>query len=233
MGSGVGMKGRVFILTGEPPEKPGGLEHVVREMKRALENRGYIAEVLHRKNTAPQWVAEPNGKWQGFLADFFLSWYLGNQVGKRAGEDVVAVLSNGPLGWHLLGLPRSVKKIHFYHGTYRGQGEAIKPFISRAGAWKLKWWDSMVLERWSGKSKIILVNSDQTGGEVSKFFGFKSKTLGYPLDLQRFRPHDVVESRRSLGLPENKRIGIFVGSTEPTKGFPIVRRMIDELSEVE
>lgn len=226
------MRPRVLILTGEPPESPGGMEQVIREMAKGLEGRGYLVEVLHRQNSAEGWVQRPAKKWQAYTADAVLSLRLGRRVSERMGEDVVAVFSNGPFGWYLPRVPARVQKLHFYHGTYRGQASGIRPFISRLSFWKLKWWDSMVLERWSGRGKEILCNSDQTRTEVSSFFGYEGKTVWLPLDLGRFRPLDKMESRRGLGLQEGKSFGLFVGSTQPTKGFPVVRSLISALPEV-
>ena len=226
------MKQRIFVLTGDPPEIPGGMEHAVRELTRGLEQRGYTVEVFHRSNTsAPAWVAKPADKWQGYAADVLISWYIGLQVRKRMGEDVVAVLSNGPYGWYV---PCSVvtKKMHFYHGTYRGQAKEIRPFISGAGAFKLKWWDSMVLERMSGRGKQILCNSDQTREQVSNYFRYKGSTVWYPLDTTLFCPLDKLASRQFLGLPDRGHIGLFVGSTQPTKNFGMVRRLIEEFRDV-
>jgi len=226
------MKQRIFILTGDPPEIPGGMEHAVQELTRGLEQRGYAVEVFHRNNTsAPNWVARPANKWQGYAADVLISWYLGLQVRKRIGKDVVAVLSNGPFGWYV---PCSalIKRMHFYHGTYRGQANEIQPFISGSGAIKLKWWDSMVLERMSGRGKQILCNSDQTREQVSKYFGYQGSTVWYPMDTSLFRPLDRLASRRALGLPDCGHIGLFVGNTQPTKNFGLVSRLMDELQDV-
>ena len=227
------MKGRILVLTGDPPETPGGMEHLIREMKKGLEGLGYTTEVLHRHNASPSWVARPANRWQSHLADALMGWYLGRGVRQRMGEDVVAVLSNAFFGWPLPRHPERVKKIHFYHGTYRGQSDAIRLFISRAGACKLKWWDSMVLERLSGRGKQILCNSEQTRGEVRRFFGYEGATVWLPLDTAHFRPLDKLEARRSLRLAERKPVGLFVGSTQPAKGFPVVRRLIEALPEVE
>ena len=226
------MKQRVFLLTGDPPEIPGGMEHAVRELKDGLERRGYTVEVFHRGNTsAPTWVAKPRNKWEGYAADVLISWYIGRRVRARMGSDVAAVLSNGPFGWYAPCGP-AVKKMHFYHGTYRGQADEIRAFISRAGAFKLRWWDSMVLERMSGRGKQILCNSDQTRAQVSKFFGYDGSTLWYPIDTSLFRPLDKSTARRSLGLPEEGHVGLFVGNTQPTKNFGLVNRLIEELTDV-
>ena len=226
------MKQRVFVLTGDSPEIPGGMEHAVRELIKGLERRGYDVETFHRHNvSAPGWVSSPTNKWQGYGADVLISWYLGLRVRERMGKDVAAVLSNGPFGWYAPSSPLA-KKIHFYHGTYRGQAREIRPFISAAGAFKLKWWDSMVLERMSGRNKQVLCNSDQTRDQVSEYFGYTGSTTWYPIDTALFRPLDKLEARRALGLTDSEHIGLFVGNTQPTKNFGLVRQLIDELGNV-
>jgi len=89
-----------------------------------------------------------------------------------------------------------------------------------------------VLERLSGRGKRILCNSDQTREQVEKFFGYKGSTVWYPMDTSRFCPLDKFTCRHELGFCESDRIGIFVGSTQPTKNFNIVRRLVDELNGV-
>ena len=226
------MTGRILVLTAEPPETPGGAEHVIRELTKGLENRGYHVAVLHRRNSSPDWVAGPKRKWQRYAADVALGWYLGRGVKKNLDTQVVAVISNGVFGWYLPKLPRAVRKIHIYHGTYRGLSEAIRPYISALGALKLKWWDSMILERLSGKGKQILCNSDQTRDEVLAYFGHEGVTTWLPMDTRHFCPLDKLESRRKLFLPPSVEIGMFVGSTHPSKGFPVVQSLMESLPGV-
>src|SRR6266550_9039506 len=166
------------------------------------------------------------------MAFVVLSWFLGRQVRRLAGPDLIAVVSNGPFGWYLPGLPKSVRKVHFYRGTYRGQADMIRPYIAFTGALKLKWWDSMVLERQSGRGKLVVCNSDQTRREVQEYFGYSGETIWLPLDTVRFAPLDKLESRRKLELPEAKEIGLFVGSAHPAKGFSTVRKLIDAFPEI-
>ena len=226
------MRPRVLILTSEPTDAPGGMEHAVRELETGLGCLGYAVAVLNRENAAPRWVARPENKWMGYAADVALSWFLGRKVGTLVGPDLIAVVSNGPFGWYLPRLPKSVRKVHFYHGTYRGQADIIRPFISLLGAFKLKWWDSMVLERQSGRGKLVVCNSDQTRQEVQEYFGYSGETVWLPLDTSHFAPLDKLGSRRKLELPETRKIGLFVGSTHPMKGFSTVRRLIDAFPEV-
>ena len=108
------MKQRVFVLTGDSPEIPGGMEHAVRELIKGLETRGYAVETFHRHNvSAPGWVSSPTNKWQGYGADVLISWYLGLRVRERMGKDVAAVVSNGPFGWYAPDSHHSLKKYIF------------------------------------------------------------------------------------------------------------------------
>jgi glycosyltransferase involved in cell wall biosynthesis len=226
------MRARVLILTSEPTDAPGGMEHAVRELETGLDRLGYAVEVLNRENAAPRWVARPGNKWMGYAADVALSWFLGRNVRKLVGPDLVAVVSNGPFGWYLPGLLKSVRKVHFYHGTYRGQTDKIRPYITFVGSLKLKWWDSMVLERQSGRGKLVVCNSNQTRQEVQEYFGYSGETVWLPLDTSHFAPLNKLESRRKLELPETRKIGLFVGSSHPTKGFSTVCKLMGAFPDV-
>jgi glycosyltransferase involved in cell wall biosynthesis len=209
------------------------MEHFVRELARGFGIRGYGVEILHRENSAPARTNGKFGRYRHKLTASALGYFIGRKAQMRLDEDVVAVISNSDVGYYPLHPPsKRTRLIHFYHGTYRGQAEAIRPFISFPGYLYLKWWNSMVLERFSGSRKTVLTCSDQVRDEVAEFFGHSADAMWYPLDLERFKPRDVTEARRSLALPEEKRIGLFVGSAQPTKGFPMVRKLVDALPEV-
>jgi glycosyltransferase involved in cell wall biosynthesis len=225
--------GRVLILTPNSPDALGGAEHFVRDLAHGLGIRGYGVEILHRDNSSPAWTRRKLGRYVQKLSGSALGYFIGRHAQMRMDDDVVAVISNSDVGYYPLRPPsKRTRLIQFYHGTYRGQAEAIRPFIRYPGYIYLKWWDAMVLERLSGRSKQVLVCSDQVGQEVRRFFGYPSTTVWYPMDLSRFFPHDPQTSRRELGLPLTGPIGVFVGSTHATKGFPVVRRLIEAIPEV-
>lgn len=226
------MKGRVFILTNVSPERAGGAEHFVREMIKGAENCGYEVKVFHQGNSEPKWLAARTGRLGKKFAGTLNGYWIGRNAQKDLAEDVVMVISNSDVGYYPLRSGTPLKLVHFYHGTYRAQSEAIRAFISHTGYLYLKWWNSMVLERLSGNGKTVLTCSDQVREEVREFFGHRAIAMWYPLDLERFKPGDVVEARRNLALPEERPIGLFVGSTQPTKGLPMVRKLIHELPEV-
>jgi glycosyltransferase involved in cell wall biosynthesis len=226
------MKGQVFILTPDSPERAGGVEHFAREMIKGLESSGYETKVFHKDNSGPKWLVTRTGRLGKKLASTLNGYWIGRNAQKHLTENVVMVISNSDAGYYRLRSATPLKLVHFYHGTYRAQSEAIRAFISRAGYLYLKWWNSMVLERFSGNGKTVLTCSDQVRGEVAEFFGHRAIAMWYPLNLERFKPRDVVEARRELALPEKGPIGLFVGSTQPTKGFPMVQKLVNALPEV-
>jgi glycosyltransferase involved in cell wall biosynthesis len=226
------MKGTVFMLTPESPENGGGMEHFVREALRVLEARGYRTEVFCRGNSEPSWFAKRTGRLGKKLAGTLRGYWIGRNAQEHMTEDVAAVISNSDVGYYPLRRASPIKKIHFHHGTYRGQSQAIRPFIKYSGYLYLKWWGSMTLERLSGRGKIVLVGSEQVSGEVLRFFGHDSTVVWLPINTKRFRPHDMMACRANLGLPTEMPIGLFVGSVHPMKGFLLVKRLIERLPKI-
>lgn len=226
------MNREVFILTAEAPEGPGGVEHFVRELGKGLTSCGYRVRFFHRQNCVPAWLRAPANRWMRYLSDVLMGYWIGRAAARQLGNGVAAAISNGPVGWFPFRCRAGAKWIHFYHGTYRGQAEAIRPWITPLGYLKLKWWDAMVLERASGWRKLCLANSDQTRDEVARFFRWNAATLWLPLDTSSFRPLDRNACRDALGLPRDAVVGLFVGSAEPAKGLPVVQQLVREFEDV-
>jgi len=226
------MKKEIFILCSEPPEQLGGVEACVREQARGFEKRGYNARVFHRANSRPPFFSRNARKLSHHLTDVIDGFYIGRAAQKAMHEGVAAVISHSIVGWYPLRVPPGCKQFHLYHGTYRGQAEAIRPIITYPGYLKLKWWDSMVLERMSGRRKQVFSVSELIRIEVKRFFGYDSITLGNPLDMSQFRPLNRAECRGKFGLPQEGVVGVFVGTTQPNKNFPVILRLIEALPEV-
>lgn len=225
--------GQLYLLTTGRIERPGGVERFLTTLAGCARERGFEVRVFHRENSAsPRWrKQELSGKVEALLGDCLQSYFVGTAVRRALGPRVRLVLSNATVGWFPLG--DGVPQAHFYHGTYRGQVEAIRPFLSGRGYLRMKWWDSMVLERWSGKGKRCLVNSEQTRSEVKQFFGYESSTVWLPLDTAHFRPLARSACLRALQLEEDRPVGLYVGSVHPTKGFPAVRELVASMPELQ
>lgn len=223
---------RVLLLASQPIHERGGAEHASRELADCLVKRGYEVEVLDLRTASPAWLWKFLGSFDRRLAVQVAEFFLTRAVRARCQPNVSAIISQGDVGFLPLRLPRGVKLIHFYHGTFRGQADAIRPFISRLGFLYLKYWDSMVLERAGGRGKMVVCNSDQTRAEVERFFGHAATTVWYPLDIERFRPLDRAEAERRLGITSSGKVGLFVGSAGPMKNLAIVRGLVRDLPEV-
>jgi len=207
------------------------METFIREQISGFELRGYIVRTFHRRNSGRDTFLRAANFMSNHFVSGLLGWIIGRAAQRAMHEGVVAVISHVLVGWYPLSVPPRCKQIHFYHGTYRAYAEAMRSHISLLGYWKMKWWDTMLLTRLSGRGKLILCNSDQVAEEVKRFFGYESHVLSL-IATRRSAPLGRAECCRALGLPVDALIGAFVGSLHPMKNFPMVRALIQALPEV-
>ena len=66
--------------TGVPPDRPGGVEHFVRELTVALEGRGYSTEVLHEENSVPTVLRSRGGKMRRRIAGNLLGYFVARKA---------------------------------------------------------------------------------------------------------------------------------------------------------
>lgn len=218
------MRDEVFILTTGPLERLGGVERFLQYVARGFEERGYGVRVFHVENSCPErWqYPKPNHQLDRLLGAALHGHYIGKAAKKALHPGVRLVLSNSTVGWYPLG--KGVKHAHFFHGTYRGQAEAIRPFIKYQGYLKLKWWDAMLFERFSGKNSIALCCSESIQTEIRRYFGYDAWVMWYPIDLHHFRRLDTQDCRRQLGI-KTESAALYVGSSHPMKGFEVIKHI--------
>lgn len=221
----------IFILTTGPIEGLGGMERFLQYIASGFQERGYDVRVFHVENACPErWRhRNPKNKVGWLVAAGLHGFYIGRAAKKALHPGVRLVLSNSTVGWYPLG--KGVKHAQFFHGTYRGQAEAIRPFITYRGYLKLKWWDAMLLERYSGKNNIALCCSEPIRDEIRRYFGYDAHVMWYPIDLNHFRRLDTQDCRRRLGI-ESERVGVYVGSSHPMKGFGAVEHVARKFPEL-
>jgi glycosyltransferase involved in cell wall biosynthesis len=225
------MRDEIFILTTEPIDGLGGMERFLQYLVSGFEERGYAVRIFHTQNTGPERWRRPNpsNKLEWLLATGLHGFYVGRDAKKALHPGVRLVLSNSTVGWYPLG--KRAKCAQFFHGTYCGQGEAIRPFIKYRGYLKLKWCDGMLFERLSGKNKFALCPSEPVRAEIRRYFGYDAHVVWYPIDFTHFRRLDMNSCRQDLGLGRGP-VGLFVGSTSPTKGFSVVERLARENPQI-
>lgn len=207
----------------------GGVAAVCRSMAAALEEAGVAVEhvdshALVQRNRLTG--ALPGRRhWQG-IAEVALS---AQAVANRAAVDLT--LTNGPVGWGI----DSPAAVHFYHGTYAGQAQAVRGHIRTRGYLKLRFFDSGILERFAGRQKLCLANSQQTAREVRRFFGHQAETVWCEVDTDTFRPgsrdRDLLET---LGVgDDSRRVGLFVGAGRPMKGEVTAFDVMEQIPEID
>jgi glycosyltransferase involved in cell wall biosynthesis len=225
------MRDEVFILTTGPIERLGGMERFLQYVSSGFQERGYSVRIFHSENTGPElWRhPNPNNKLAFLLAGGLHGFYIGRAAKEALHPRVRLVLSNSTVGWYPLG--SKVKHAQFFHGTYRGQAEAIRSFIKYRGYLKLKWWDAMLLERYSGRNSIALCCSESIQAEIRRYFGYDAQVMWYPIDLNHFRRLDMQDCRRRLGI-ESEAVGLYVGSSHPMKGFAAVEHVAQKFPEL-
>jgi len=206
------------------------MERFLQYVVAGFRERGLGVRIFHIDNTVPEaWRhPSPDQKIRRLLSDVLAGICIGSAAKKALHPGVRLVLSNSTTGWYPLGA--HVKRAHFFHGTYRGQAEAIRPFISYLGFLKLKWWDAMVFERLSGKNKIALCCSDQIRSEIDRYFGYHAEVMWYPIDLNHFRTLDMQSCKKQLGL--SGPVGLFVGNSSPMKGISVVEHIARQFPDL-
>ena len=225
------MADEIFILTTGPIEGLGGMERFLQYLAGGFQERGYGVRVFHSENTGPERKrhSRPASKLGLLLYSGLQGYYIGKAAREALHPGVQLVLSNSTVGWYRF--DKSVKHAHFFHGTYRGQAEAIRPYIKYQGYLRMKWWDAMVLERYSGKNNIALCCSEPIRKEIQRYFGYDAHVMWYPIDLNHFRRLDTRECRRQLGI-ESEAVGLYVGSSHPMKGFGAVEHVARKFPEL-
>ncbi|MGO8733692.1 MAG: glycosyltransferase family 4 protein, partial [Terriglobia bacterium] len=171
------------------------MERFLQYLAHGLEEQGYGVRVFHPENSCPEQWRHPHSdhKLEWLLAGGLHGYYIGKAAKRALHPGVRLVVSNSTVGWYPLG--RGVRHAHFFHGTYRGQAEAIRPYIKYQGYLKLKWWDAMLLEKFSGKNSIALCCSESIQAEIRRYFGYDAQVMWYPIDLNHFRRLDRQECR--------------------------------------
>ena len=128
----------IFILTTGPIERLGGMERFLQYLASGFEARGFGVRTFHTENTGPKDRPRQNhsNKIKRLMASGLDGYYIGRAAKEALHPGVRLVLSNSTVGWYPLG--KGVKHAQFFHGTYRGQAEAIRPFIKYQGLAKMQ-----------------------------------------------------------------------------------------------
>jgi glycosyltransferase involved in cell wall biosynthesis len=215
---------RAMVVGSAPLDESGGVEACCREVISALDANGFSSEYLSgREQVGSQLKRVPGRRLWSSMAEAGLA-----ATSARALPDADLVISNGPIGWGI----RGRRSVHYYHGTYAGQAEAVRKSVRRRGYLKLKYLDSMSLERMAGRGKLCLANSERTAQEVAHYFGYDCRVVWCPVDTAKFMPGTPDEElKHLLGIKDKRPVGLYIGADRPMKGpavaLEVMRRTPD------
>lgn len=198
------MTPRAAIISAGVDTRMGGVERFSASLEAALAD-GWQISRLSPQRTVPRNIARFG------LKDV---WQSRDAAAPLRCDTVDIVISNGTLGW---GSPRSVPRIHVFHGTSPTSAWRNRALPRRE---RLRSGLAGGVAEWlAGRSTTTVAVSVSAAEEVERIYRIRvDAVIENGVDTELFSPRDRVEARRLLGLPSSQKIALFVGRAEPRKG---------------
>lgn len=211
------MIAKAAIITAfDPFTFKGGIETYTIQLVDLLEN--------HHVNTSIYHTGLVNKK-HDFHNDYLGRLYLTGRMLLENDKDYDLVIANAFYG---LGyFPPRVKTFNIFHLTHMGFAEKIKDVVppSQYLEWKFLWGE--LSESVSSYDRIKIAVSESVKDELSKYYGFSdAKVVPHGIDTNIFVKSDKVICRRKWGIPEERRVGLYVGRWDILKGCDILEEII-------
>lgn len=203
---------KIVLLTGNSFSRiPAGVEHFSELLKQVFPKLQIMAfDQLHQK-TLP-FLAEPlkaRAVWQ----------YLQNQLHSLNPE---IVFFNGMYGFFLP--PKTdFFKLGICHGTYSS-------FAAQAMPWGLDRLRTKFIYSWFERKSLqnaesIISNSEFTRDILKKDYSLNSRIVPFAIDFSVFKPQSREKARKETRLPLGKKIILFVGRPDYSKGFDMLEKL--------
>jgi glycosyltransferase involved in cell wall biosynthesis len=139
------------------------------------------------------------------------------------------VISNEIAGVGLKLLAPEVPAIQVFHFTYRGFAEgAMHGSAGYYGSRAVH----PIFERIAANGKRVVAVSHKTRRELEAYYGLAAKVIENAVSMEDFRPLSRSECRARLGIKWDGPIGIFVGRTDATKGFDVVKGLAKRRKDI-
>jgi len=142
------------------------------------------------------------------------------------------VIANGYYGGGYL--TKNLKTFTIFHSTHTGYADAIKGFIPLSTYLEIRYIIGELLEQSCASGARIIAVSNRVKSELEGYYGLEDiEVIPNPVDTSFFfRLHDKEELRNKYGIPQNQKVGLFVGRWEISKGRDIVERLMHELNDL-
>ena len=131
------------------------------------------------------------------------------------------VFTNGMYGWALTPEKVNCPIINIQHGTYAGFADnAMKLSLNY---FRTRYVYSRYERKGAQRATVVVANSAFTKQNLEKYYGVKdARVINQCIDMDVFKPMNKIIARKNLSLPQDKKICLFVGRPDYTKGFDVV-----------
>jgi glycosyltransferase involved in cell wall biosynthesis len=200
-----------IIVSPNPITATGGVERMSGLVVRILEERGWQVSVACPPASPPRSIYRVG------LGSLWLS-----HAAARAAADLgpaKLIVTNGFLG---AGFPSEIPRVHVYHGTMVRSSIATRALMPRRELAR-RMLGGGLSEVLSARAATVVCVSESAAREVQRYYRVRvDEILPNAIDTAVFRPFPRAEAREQLGLPEDRRIALYVGRPDRGKGFQLL-----------
>ncbi|HXX58618.1 MAG TPA: glycosyltransferase family 4 protein [Thermodesulfovibrionales bacterium] len=216
---------KALILTGfDPLTHTGGIEAFTKTLLRLFESMHIQGDLL-------------------CASDFGNTFNLHHEFSGRvyaAGRSLLSldtgeyecIVSNGYYGGGYF--PKTVKTFTIFHSTHAGYADAIKGCIPHSTYLEIRNIVGDVLERSAASGAKIIAVSELVKTELQEYYGLQDiDVIPDPVDTDVFSPTlGKEEAREKYGIHRSRRVGLFVGRWEISKGKDIAERIMADMRDL-
>jgi glycosyltransferase involved in cell wall biosynthesis len=198
----------VWICSYLPSSRGAGVERFVEMMANIAKKAGFHPKVIDMTTVVPQTARFRKLR-------YYVAWRVGREVNRAAKpEDVI--ICNNFFSWNA----RRSRSMVVYHGTDKGRALKNRRNMSLLRNVAVRTIGAH-LEKKTGTGRMAIAVSNSAREEVEEHYHVGVReVIPNAVDLELFSPgRKKAELRRSLGLPLDKFLILFVGTSDPRKGL--------------
>jgi len=159
------------------------------------------------------------------VSEYFLKKYSDKNLAEQV------IFTNGMFGWALKKKEVNAKIVSISHGCYASFADtAMKK--TNPDYYRIRFLYSFFEKKSLSNADVRVSNSVFTQEKILEYYGLDSKVIYNAIDTALFKPSDKNKARQLLNLPLDKKIVIFVGRPNKTKGFDIIEALAKEQKDV-
>jgi glycosyltransferase involved in cell wall biosynthesis len=134
------------------------------------------------------------------------------------------IFTNGMFGWALKRGKAKAPVVNISHGCYSSFADAAMK-KNNPDYYRIRFIYSFFERMSAANADVRVSNSEFTERMVKSRYNLESTVIRNAVDTALFRPADKQEARERLGLPLNRKVVLFVGRDDYSKGYDIVRKV--------